>query len=260
MKHSSLPILVLAASCNMLLVSGLEKSSVEYRRNRKSHVVHDQEQALVLPRKDDEANQLRHAISRRTNSNQSSEDQQFERQATNSSNRRRTRGSKSNTKRQSRRELSKSSGKSGSKSSSKSGSSSSSGGSSSGGGSSGSGGSSGGGSDSSQKSSGYNSDDGTYCGCLCDNAYSDYGFDTHGISCDYHVEEYSYGEGVRYVLKSNSVFTFEIPKLKRFEFLFWYTEKYLTPVFFNFAVTRILTTATLSWRSTLRTIDTRNGQ
>lgn len=122
---------------------------------------------------------------------------------------RRARGSKG---KQGRRELSKSSGKSGSGKSgsgksgsgkSSSGKSGSSGGSRSSGGSgvsSGSNGSSSSGGSSSVStlsSAGWSAYDGSYCGCLCMSNYASYGIDTHNESCDFAVDQTSYGYGLR---------------------------------------------------------------
>ena len=156
------PLLVLAASCNILLASGLEKRSVEYRRNRS-------------------ANAVRHSqIERRVASSNNNNN--------NNNRKQRTRGSRG--RRQSRRQLGKDGGKDGGSSSGSGGGSSSSSSSSGGGGSSETG--------SNQKSTaGYDSDDGSYCGCLC--VYDNLNFKTHDVTCDYAVDQNSYGIGHRYV-------------------------------------------------------------
>lgn len=166
-RYLSCLALFALASCTLLSpVSAIDKRSVEYRRNRSANVNRDPAETTVTAR----------------------------------TRRRRTRGSTGN--KQSRRELGKSGGKSGSSGGS------SSGGSSGGGGSSGSGGSSSGGSSggsgSSSASSGYSAYDGSYCGCLCLNDYDVYAINTHGVSCNYTVDQYSYGYQQRYE-RSNAI-------------------------------------------------------
>jgi len=92
---------------------------------------------------------------------------------------RRNIGARGSYSKQSRRELGKSSGKS---SSGKSSSGKS---------------SSGGSGSSSHSGPGWNTEDGSYCGCLCMSSYSTSEINNHGVSCDFTVDQNSYGYGKR---------------------------------------------------------------
>ncbi|VEU33322.1 unnamed protein product [Pseudo-nitzschia multistriata] len=166
--------LIVLASCASP-ASAVKNRGVEYRRSRSSNLNHKHGEAPWII--DDKNSRKIAAVA-----TESDKPRKSIRRS------RRTRGS--NTKHQSRRELGKSN--SGKSSSGKSGS-----GKSNSSGSGGSGGSSGSSSSNRSSGAGWSAVDGSYCGCMCMSNYATFGINTHGLSCDYTVDQNSYGYGLR---------------------------------------------------------------
>ena len=157
-----LPLLVLASYSS--LASAVKTGGVEYRKRRSKSATGKIDVASSIadhknPRQLITANKNKNGLPKKMI--------------------RRNSGARGSNTKQSRRELGKSSGKSSSGKSSS--------------GKSGSGGSG----SSSHSGPGWNTDDGSYCGCLCMSTYSTSETNNHGLSCDFTVDQNSYGYGKR---------------------------------------------------------------